>query len=58
MVDVGDTSHDNKWQVVQEPSNDRVETSIVNVVNLRLAELLETPLPADDVPSYGQAEDA
>lgn len=58
MVDVGDTCHHNKRQVVQEPSNDGVQTSVVNVINFSLVELLEAPLPAQNVPSDSEAKDA
>lgn len=58
VMNVGDTGHDNKWKVVKEPANDRVDTSIVDVVDLGLVQLSEATLPADDVPSDRQAEDA
>lgn len=57
MVHIGDTGHDDEWQVMEKPADDRVNTSIVNVVNLVLAELSEAALPADNVPGHSQADE-
>ena len=56
MMDVGDTSHGHEWHVVQEPSEHRVQTSVVNLVNVGLRELLVATLPADCVPNDHEAE--
>lgn len=58
VVNVGDTGHDNKWQVVQEPSDDRVETSVVDMIDIRLAELLETALPTNKVPDDSESDES
>lgn len=58
VVNVGDASHNNERQVVQEPSNNRVNTSIVDLVDIDLLELVITALPSDEVPEDDEAKDA
>ena len=58
MVNIGDTSHNNERQVVQEPSNNRVDTSIMDLVDIDLLQLIITALPSDKVPEDDEAEDA
>lgn len=50
VVDIGDSCHGNEWEVVEEPSNDWVNTRVVNLVNLGLVEIDEAALPADEIP--------
>ena len=57
-MDVSDTSHDDEWQVVQEPSDDWVDTSIVDLVDLRLLQLVVATLPSDEVPEDDEAQEA
>jgi hypothetical protein len=51
-MNIGDTSHGNKWQVVQEPTKDRIERRIVDLINISLLEVVIASLPSDEVPSY------
>lgn len=50
VVDICDTGHHDEWQVVQEPTNNRVQSSVVDMIDLGLAEFLEATLPSDEVP--------
>lgn len=58
VMDVGDTCHSHERQVVQEPTNDRVDTGIVDVINVVLGQLIVATLPADGVPGHEETEDA
>lgn len=58
VVDIGNTSHGNEWQVMQKPSNDGVETGIMDLVEVRLLELIVAALPADEIPCNHEAENA
>lgn len=58
VMDVSDTSHSHKWHVVQEPSDDGVDTCIVDLVDVGLLELVVAALPAHEVPGDHEAEDA
>lgn len=58
VMDISDTSHSHEWHVVQEPSNNGVDTSIVDLINVDLLELVVTALPADQVPGYHEGENA
>lgn len=58
VMDVGDTAHDDEGQVVKEPADDRVDTSVVDLVNAVLVELLVATLPAESVPNDEKAKDA
>ena len=50
MVDIGDSCHCDEWEVVEEPSNDWVNTRVVDLVDLGLVEIDEAALPADEIP--------
>ncbi len=50
VMDIGDSGHDDERKVVQEPSDDWVDTGVMNLVNLRLLELVVATLPAKQVP--------
>lgn len=58
VVDICHARHDHKGEVVQEPSRERVQARVVDVVNVRVAELLVAALPADHVPDDDEGEDA
>mgnify|MGYP005989195533 CR=1 FL=1 len=58
VVDVGDTGHDDERQVVQEPSNNGVDTRVVHLVEFLLVEVLEATLPAQDVPNNSQTDES
>lgn len=49
VVDVGDTSHEDEWEVVQEPANSRVNSRVVDVFNLVVCKIGVAALPANDV---------
>lgn len=55
---VSDSSHGNKWQIVEEPANCWVDTSIVDLVNVPLAELAIASLPTDQIPDDNESYDA
>lgn len=57
VVDVGNTTHGDEGEVVQEPANDRVETGVVNLVNFSRLEVLVSALPADEVEGNQEGED-
>lgn len=57
VMNVGDTAHDDEGQVVEEPADDRVDSSIVDLVNAILVELVVTTLPAESVPNDEKAKD-
>lgn len=57
VVDIGDTTHGHKGNVVQEPSDDRVQASIVDLVELMRLEIIISSLPADKIPKNDQTED-
>ena len=52
MVDVCDTGHDHKREVVKEPANDWIDGRVVNLVNVGLAELCIASLPPDQIPQH------
>lgn len=58
VVDVGNTCHDDERQVVQEPTNNGVDTRVVHLVEFLLVEVLEATLPAQDVPNNGQTDES
>ena len=58
VMDVGDTAHDDEGQIVEEPSDDRVDSGVVDLVNAVLVELVVTTLPAESVPDNEKAKDA
>jgi hypothetical protein len=58
VVDVGHTAHGHEGEVVQHPADDGVDTRVVDLVNLRLLQVVVAALPADQVPGNNEAEDA
>ena len=58
MVNVGDTSHGDEGQVVQEPAEHGVDARVVEVVDLGPSELVVAALSADRVPSDHDEEEA
>lgn len=58
MVNVGDTRHDDKGKVVQEPADDGVYAGVVNLLNLKVVELLESALPSHNVPRHNKSDKA
>jgi hypothetical protein len=58
MMDVGDTAHSNEWNVVQYPSNQRVDTRVVNLVHVGLLQVGVTTLPADGVENNEENKDS
>lgn len=49
MVDVGDTSHRNKRNVMQHPADNRVDTCIMDMIDTSLVEVVISTLPSDKV---------
>lgn len=58
VVNVGDTRHDDKGKVVQEPADDGVDAGVVDLINLKVAELLEPALPSHNVPCHNSGDKA
>jgi hypothetical protein len=58
VMHVSNTSHNNKRKVVKKPAGQGVQCRVVNVVNLVLAEIVDTSLPSKDVPDNDQAGDS
>ena len=56
MVDVGNSSHGYKRQIVQHPPQHRINPPIVYLINLPLLELVIPALPANEVPSDQSSE--
>lgn len=56
MVDVGHASHDDEWQIVQDPADDRVKSRVVNVVNFSRAQFPVASLPPQEVPAEQQTK--
>jgi hypothetical protein len=57
VVDVGDTTHSDERDVVQEPADDGVETGVVDLVYLVGLEVVVTALPTDEVEGNQERED-
>lgn len=57
-MNIGNTAHSYKWQIVQKPSNHRIKASVMDLVDFSLLEVVEASLPTDQVPEDNEAEDA
>lgn len=57
VVDVGDTAHGHEGEVVKDPTDDGVDTSVVDLVHLGLLEVVVAALPTDNVPDDDESED-
>jgi len=49
VVDVGDTTHGHERCVMQNPTDDGVDTGVVDLINVLLGQLVVTALPANQV---------
>jgi hypothetical protein len=49
VVDIGDTSHGDEWQVVEEPTKDWIKRRVVDLINIGFREVTIAPLPSDEV---------
>jgi hypothetical protein len=58
VMHVSNTSHDNKRKIVKEPAGKGVQCRVVNVVNLVLAEIVDTSLPSKNVPDDDKASNS
>lgn len=58
VVDISNTTHSNERQVVEEPTDDGVETRVFDVFDFDGLEIVVTALPADQVPKDYKSEDA
>lgn len=58
VMDVGDTCHGDKRQVVKEPSENWIERSVVDLVDINLLELVIAALPSNEVPKNHQCHNA
>ncbi|KAI7092146.1 glycosyltransferase family 39 protein [Hortaea werneckii] len=51
VVHVGDTRHGHEGKIVEEPTQDRVDTRVVEVIELLPCEFIVATLPADSIPN-------
>lgn len=58
VVNVRDTTHGNKWEVVQNPTDDGIDTRVVNLVDVGLLQVGVATLPAHGVEDDDETEDA
>jgi hypothetical protein len=58
MVNICDTAHGHERDVVQYPSDDGVDTGVVNLVHVGLLQVVVTTLPADGVKEDEENKDA
>lgn len=58
VMHISDTTHSDERNVVQEPSDNRVDTCVVDLVNVGLFKVIVAPLPAYEVPHDHEGEDA
>jgi len=58
VVDIGNTTHDDEGQIVQEPANHRINSGVVDVIDVGGLQLLESTLPAKRVPGNKKSKDA
>jgi hypothetical protein len=57
VVHICDTSHEDEGKVVEEPPNDGVDTSIMDVINVSEGKISIATLPADEVEEDEGAEE-
>lgn len=58
MVHICDTAHGDERCVVESPANDGIDTCVVEQVDFRLLQVIESTLPADDVKEEKKTENA
>jgi hypothetical protein len=58
VVHICDTAHGDEWCVVESPANDGIDTCVVEQVDFRLLQVIESTLPADDVKEEKKTENA
>lgn len=58
VVHIRYTAHGDEGEVVQEPTNDRVETGVVDLVNVGGLQVRVAALPADEIPEDHETKDA
>lgn len=58
MVNIGDTAHGNKWEVVQHPADDGIDAGVVDLVDVGLLQVGVATLPAHGVEDDDKHEDA
>ena len=52
MMYIRHSSHCDERQVMQKPSNDRIDAAVVYMVDLNRLEFLVTALPTNQIPAY------
>lgn len=57
VVNICDTTHGDERNVVQKPADNRVQTRVVNMVNIGRLEVVVTTLPAYEIPGDVKGED-
>lgn len=58
MVHIGDSSHCHKRQVVQEPANYRVDTGVMDLIDIGRFQLIIPALPTDQIPEHHYCKDS
>src|SRR2546421_12504042 len=56
-MNVGNSSHGDKGDIMQEPADHGIEAGVVDVINVVLLELSVTALPANGIPNNHEAKD-
>jgi hypothetical protein len=57
-VHISNATHGEERNVVQKPSNGRVDAGVVDLVNVKGFEVVIAALPADDIEGDDQGKDA
>lgn len=50
MMDVGHTTHGDEGNVVEYPTDDGVDTGVVNLIHVGLLQVIVAALPAHGIP--------
>lgn len=56
MVNVSDAAHGSEWGIMQEPANDWINASVVELIDFRPREVRVASLPSNEVESKGGAK--
>jgi len=57
VVHICNTSHEDEGEVVKEPPNNRINTGVVDVINVSKRQIGVATLPADEVEEDEEAEE-
>lgn len=57
VMDICNATHGNERNVVQDPSNGRIDCRVMDLVNIGLLQIVVSTLPAYDVENHDEAKD-